>query len=269
VNLDFESEADAMQKMRVATGIGPILNALFANSPISDGKPNGYLSYRGHIWTDTDNSRSGILPFVFNPRSGFEDYVLWALDVPMYFVKRRGHYHDLSGIPFRRFWKEGAAGLRATVGDFALHLSTLFPEVRMKKYIEVRGCDCGSLPMIAALGPLCRGFLHDAAATAATIELTAGASFADRQRLADEVPRAGLAARIGGRTVGDLARELVAIAKAGLSRVHPEAVSLLAPLEQIAASGRTQSDAIVAIWRETGGDPAKAIPRLAHPGLGG
>ena len=218
VNLDFESEADAMQKMRVATGIGPILNALFANSPISDGKPNGYLSYRGHIWTDTDNSRSGILPFVFNPRSGFEDYVRWALDVPMYFVKRRGNYHDLSGVPFRRFWKEGAAGLRATVGDFALHLSTLFPEVRLKTYIELRMVDSQPPESMLGLSAIAKGLLYSPDCMLGAWDLVKDWNYEERLRLNDAVHRTALATPVRSYRVQDLARELIDIAEEGLRR---------------------------------------------------
>jgi glutamate--cysteine ligase len=187
----------------------------------------------------------------------------------MYFVYRGGYRPVDAGFTFRRFLRDGWQGARATLADWALHLSTLFPEARLKKYLEVRGCDCGTQEMIAALAPLCRGLLHDADACAAATALTAGASFAERQRLADEVPRAGLAATIAGRRLGDLARELVAIAKDGLGRVAPDERPLLAPVEQIAATGRTNADDIVAIWRETGGDPARAVQRLAHPGLDG
>ena len=144
---------------------------------------------------------------------------------------------------------------------------TLFPDARMKKYMEVRGCDCGSLPMIAALAPLCRGLLYDADARAAAIALTAGLDFAARQAVADQVPRAGLRTPVGATTLGALARELVTIAAEGLRRVDANAVELLAPVIEIAETGRTQSDAIIDIWNETQGDPAAAIPRLAHPGM--
>ncbi|MBY0275152.1 glutamate--cysteine ligase [Candidatus Binatia bacterium] len=218
VNLDFSSEADAMQKMRVATGIGPILNALFANSPISDGKPNGYLSYRGHIWTDTDNSRSGILPFVFSPRAGFIDYVEWALDVPMYFVKRGKTYHDLTGVPFRRFWKEGAAGLRATVGDFALHLSTLFPEVRLKQYLELRMVDSQPPESMLALSAIAKGILYEPDCMLGAWDLVKDWSFEERVQLNAAVHRTALATPLRKYRVQDLARELIDIAEEGLKR---------------------------------------------------
>jgi glutamate--cysteine ligase len=152
--------------------------------------------------------------------------------------------------------------------DWALHLSTLFPEARLKKFIEIRGCDCGSLGMMAALGPFARGLLYDADARAAATALTAGLSWDDRQRLADEVPRAGLSARAGDRSLGELARELVAIVRAGLARQAPAALPLLDPVIEIAETGRTQADRASEIAAATGGDPARMVAALAHPGLG-
>jgi glutamate--cysteine ligase len=268
VNLDWSDAADAGAKMRGLMSATSILTALWAASPIVDGAVSDFQSYRAWIWRDTDNARAGLLPFAFEEGDVYRAYVDWALDVPMYFVYRNGYRRVPADLTFRRYMREGWEGERANRADWALHLSTLFPEVRMKRYMEVRGCDCGSMEMIAALAPLCRGLLYDADATAATIALTAGASFADRQRLADEVPRTGLGARIAGKKLGDLARELVAIAKAGLARIAPEEIPLLAPVEAIATSGRTQADRIAAIWRDTGGDPARVIPQLSHPGLG-
>jgi glutamate--cysteine ligase len=267
VNLDFADDADATRKLRALMSVSSILTALWASSPIVDGADSGYQSYRAWIWRDTDKARSGLLPFAFEGDDLFRAYTEWALDVPMYFVYRGG-YRVVEGLTFRRFLREGWQGERANRADWALHLSTLFPEVRLKKYLEVRGCDLGSIDMVAALAPMIRGLVYDEQACAAATALTAGVSFADRERLADEVPRAGFSARIGHHRVGDLARELVAIARAGLARIAPEATALLAPVERIAASGRTQADDIRTIWRETDGVPARAIPRLAQPGLG-
>jgi glutamate--cysteine ligase len=268
VNLDYADADDAGAKLRCALSVTSILTALWASSPIIDGEDSGYQSVRAHIWRDTDRARTGLLPLAFADGDVYRAYVEWALDVPMYFV-HRGGYRPVRGMTFRRYLRDGWQGERATRADWALHLSTLFPEARLKTYLEVRGCDCGSLEMIAALAPLCRGLLYDADACAAATALTAGASLADRERLADEVPRAGLRAMIGGRRVLDLARELVAIARAGLARVAPDEIQLLEPVERIAATGRTQADDIAEIWRTTRGDPAHAIRRLAHPGLAG
>jgi len=266
-NLDFSDELDAALKMRCLYSVTSILTALWAASPIVEDKPSGYQSYRAWIWRDTDNARAGLLPFVFERDDIFTAYTDWALDVPMYFIYRGGYLPVSPGFTFRAFIREGWQDLRATLSDWALHLSTLFPEGRLKKFIEVRGCDCGSLPMIEALGPLMRGLLYDSSARDAAIALTAQLSFAERQRLADEVPRDGLKARAGTTTIGELAKELVAIAKDGLSRVAPASIALLAPVEEIARTGRTQADNIIDVWQHHAGDRAALIPLLAHPGL--
>ena len=170
-------------------------------------------------------------------------------------------------MTFRTFMRDGWRGEHALRSDWALHLSTLFPEGRLKKFIEVRGCDCSVSEMIQALAPTVRGLLYDKSARAAATELTANLSFADRQRLADEVPRTGFATRVGKHTVGELAKQLVAIARDGLSRVAPVALPLLAPLEAIATSGKTHADRVVEIWKRNAGDRAALIRALAHPGL--
>ena len=275
-NVDWSDEADAAAKLRALLSVTSILTALYAASPIVDGKPSGFQSYRAHIWRDTDNARAGLLPFAFTGDDVYRSYVEWALDVPMYFVYRGG-YRTVTGLTFRRFLGEGWQGEYATRADWALHLSTLFPDARMKRYLEVRGCDCGTMPMIAALGPLIRGLLYDPAARAQTLALTSHLTLADREALADRVPREGLAAAVstaagGTTTVGILARELVAIARAGLVRLDGAAaptVAMLAPVEEVAATGRTQADVILDTWQATGGEPTAAIAALAHPGLDG
>ena len=268
-NLDFSDEADAAAKLRCIYSITSILTALWSASPIADDQVTGLQSYRAWIWRDTDNARAGLLPFVFERDDIFTAYTEWALDVPMYFVYRGGYRPVPADLTFRRFLREGWQGEHATREDWALHLSTLFPEGRLKKFIEVRGCDCGSRPMIAALSPMMRGLLYDETARAAATALTAGWSFAERQRVAEDVPRQGLATRApGGRTLGELARELVAIARDGIARLTPDSVPLLAPVEEIARTGRTQADAIVEIWKRHAGDRAALIRALEHPGLG-
>ena len=267
VNLDFADEADAAAKMKCLYSVTSILTALYAASPIVDEKVSGYQTYRAWIWRDTDNQRSGLMPFVFDRDDIFTAYTEWALDVPMYFVYRNGYHRVPAGLTFRTFMAEGWNGEHALRADWALHLSTLFPEGRLKKFIEVRGCDCGSMPMNAALAPLMRGLLYDTTARTAATTLTAKLSFAERQRVSDEVPRAGFATRAGTHTLGELAKELVAISKDGLGRVAPSALALLAPLEQIASSGRTQSDDIVDLWQRHAGDRPALIKALAHPGL--
>jgi glutamate--cysteine ligase len=267
-NLDFADEADAAAKLRCINSVTSILTALWAASPIVDGEVSEFQTYRAWIWRDTDNQRAGILPWVFECDDVFLAYTEWALDVPMYFVYRGGYHRVPAGLTFRQFMRDGHNGEHALRADWALHLSTLFPEARLKKFIEVRGCDCGSFEMIGALGPFMRGLLYDPTARAAAIALTAGLSFADRQRIADDVPRRGLSTQAGPHDLGTLARELVAIARDGLSRVAPDAVPLIAPVEEIAATRRTQADRIIEAWRAHAGDRAALIRALAHPGLG-
>jgi glutamate--cysteine ligase len=266
-NLDFADEADAAAKLRCLYSVTSMLTALWACSPIVEDRISDYQSYRAWIWRDTDNARAGLLPFMFERGDVFRAYTEWALDVPMYFLYRGGYRHVPAGFTFRQLMRDGFGGEHALRADWALHLSTLFPEGRLKKFIEVRGCDCGSLGMIAALGPFVRGLLYDETARSAATALTAKLSFPERQRLADDVPRLGLAARAGDRSIGDLAAELVAIARDGLSRVAPAALPLIAPVEDIAATRRTQSDRMIEAWKAHAGDRAQLVRALAHPEL--
>jgi glutamate--cysteine ligase len=266
-NLDWSDEADAAAKLRCLMSVTSILTALWAASPIVDGQVSGFQSYRAHVWRDTDNARAGLLRFAFERDDVYRAYAEWALDVPMYFVYRGGYVRVPADLTFRRFMAEGWNGARATRSDWGLHLSTLFPDARMKKYMEVRGCDCGAMPMNAALAPLCEGILYDETARRAAIALTAELSWEERQALADDVPRRGLAAAAGKTTVGALARELVAIARDGLGRVQPEVTRLLDPVAEIAETGRTQADRIVELWQTHAGDTEALVKALAHPGL--
>jgi glutamate--cysteine ligase len=254
-NLDFADEADMVVKLRVGLALQPTITALFANSPFTDGKLNGFLSARSEIWRDTDAARTGTLPFAFAPGMGFERYVDYALDVPMYFVKRGEVYHDVAGASFRDLLEGKLAALpgeRATVSDWANHLSTIFPEVRLKRYLEMRGADVGSRERILALAAFCFGLFYDKDALAAAAALVREWSAKDLQRLRDDVPRLGLKALIGGRPLVDVARQAVAIASGGLARRaqrdaagHDETL-YLAPLEHIAAEGRTPAE----VWIE-------------------
>ncbi len=265
-NLDWSDEDDASAKLRCLMSVTSILTALWASSPIVEGAVSGYQSYRAHIWRATDSARAGLLRFAFEDGGVYRPYVEWALDVPMYFVYRGG-YLPVRDLTFRRFMADGWQGQRATRADWALHLSTLFPDARMKKYMEVRGCDCGSMPMIAALAPLCHGLLYDDTARTAAIALTAELDWPARQRLADDVPRLGLATPVGRTTVGALAKELVAIARDGLGRTLPGVRGLIAPVAEIAESGRTEADRIVDLWQAHAGDLPALVRALAHPGL--
>src|SRR3984957_9562471 len=220
-NLDFSSEADMVKKLRVSLSLQPIATALFANSPFTEGKPNGFLSFRSEIWRDTDNARAGMLPWVFEPGMGFERWVDYALDVPMYFVKRGDDYIDASGQSFRALLAgklPAMPGARATISDWANHISTIFPEVRLKRYLEMRGADSGSLPNLLALPALWVGILYDDAALDAAWELVKHWTAEERQKLRDDVPKLGLAATIHGRTAGEIAGEIVTLARNGLAR---------------------------------------------------
>jgi glutamate--cysteine ligase len=217
-NYDYGDEADAMRKFRVSMGLVPLVSAIFANSSISEGRPNGFMTFRGHIWTDTDRARSGMLPFAFNPHAGFEHYVEWALDVPMYFIIRDGEYVDLSGTPFRRFLAEGWQGGPATMEDWALHLTTLFPEVRIKRYLEVRSADSQPPDMMLALPALMKGILYESDALEGAWDLVRHWKWEERLAAWDAAHRHGLRARVRGILLGELARELISIAEAGLRR---------------------------------------------------
>ena len=267
-NFDFANEDDAADKIRTAYGVTSIVTALFAASPIALGRPSGFKSYRAAIWLETDADRCGLLPFVFKPDFRFRDYVEWALDVPMFFVVRDGVYGPADGMTFRRFMTEGWRGLRATIADWEVHLSTLFPEVRLKRYIEVRGADAGPMPMARGLGALWRGLLEDPDARRAAYALVADHAFEEREALRREVPRNALAARFGGRSersrsVRELAVELCKIAALGLARLPATSSDslLLAPLLAYAEAGRTVADDLLDDFQSANGDPTALVRR--------
>jgi glutamate--cysteine ligase len=225
VNLDYADEADMVRKFRVSLALQPVATALFADSPFTDGRPNGYLSYRSHIWTDTDPDRTGMLDFVFEDGFGFERYVDYILDVPMYFSHRDGRYVDASGQSFRDFMAgrlPALPGALPTMRDWSDHLTTAFPEVRMKQYLEMRGADGGPWNRLCALPAFWVGLLYDDAALDAAWDLVKDFTSAERHALRDGVPRHALKlpARIGNMqgTVRDLAREALKISAAGLAR---------------------------------------------------
>jgi glutamate--cysteine ligase len=220
-NLDFSSEADMVKKLRVSLALQPVATALFANSPFTDGKPNGFLSFRSEIWRDTDNQRAGTLPWVFEPGMGFERWVDYALDVPMYFIKRGDDYIDVAGQSFRDFLAgklRGVADGRVVISDWANHLSSIFPEVRLKRYLEMRGADAGPLPHLVALPAFWVGILYDEAVLDAAWDMVKDWSAAERQQLRDETPKLGLAAKVHGRSVAELAADLLKLSRAGLAR---------------------------------------------------
>jgi glutamate--cysteine ligase len=220
-NLDFSSEADMVKKLRVSLALQPVATALFANSPFTEGKPNGFLSFRSEIWRDTDNARAGMLPWAFEPGMGFERWVDYALDVPMYFVKHGDDYVDAAGQSFRDLLAgklPAMPGARATISDWANHISSIFPEVRLKRYLEMRGADSGPLPNLLALPAFWTGIFYDDTSLDAAWDLVKDWTAEERQKLRDDVPRAGLAARIRGRAVSTLAAEALKLARTGLMR---------------------------------------------------
>ncbi|HJY17298.1 MAG TPA: glutamate-cysteine ligase family protein, partial [Xanthobacteraceae bacterium] len=220
-NLDFSSEADMVKKLRVSVALQPVATALFANSPFTEGKPNGYLSLRSEIWRDTDNARAGMLAWAFEPGMSFERWVDYALDVPMYFVKHGDEYVDASGQSFRDLLAgklPAMPGVRASISDWANHLSTIFPEVRLKRYLEMRGADSGSLPNLLALPAFWVGILYDDVSLDAAWDLVKGWTASERQKLRDDVPKQGLAATLGGRTVFEIANDVLKLARTGLAR---------------------------------------------------
>ena len=249
-NLDFRDEKDMVLKLRVALALQPAITALFANSPFTEGKLNGFLSARSEIWRDTDADRTGLLPFAFEPGMGFERYVDYALDVPMYFLKRGSTYIDVAGASFRDLLAgrlAAAPGERATIADWANHLSTIFPEVRLKRYLEMRGADVGPQAQIVAMTALTSGLFYDSGALTAAWGLVEQWTAEDRQALRDEVPKLGFAATIRGRPLRDVARDVVSIARGGLTRrakfnaKGEDETVWLAPLEAIADSGRSSA----------------------------
>ncbi|MGA2312365.1 MAG: glutamate--cysteine ligase [Xanthobacteraceae bacterium] len=220
-NLDFCSEADMVKKLRVSIALQPLATALFANSPFTEGKPNGFLSFRAEIWRDTDRDRTGMLPWAFEDGMGFERWVDYALDVPMYFVKHGDEYIDVAGRSFRDLMAGKLPGLRgagATISDWANHISTIFPEVRLKRYLEMRGADSGTLPNLLALPAFWAGLLYDDVSLDAAWDLVKPWTAVERQQLRDAVPKQGLAAMIGGRTLFALATDVLKLARAGLAR---------------------------------------------------
>ena len=257
VNMDYASEADMVKKLRVSLALQPVATAIFANSPFTDGKPNGYLSMRSNIWLDTDKDRTGMMAFAFEDGFGYERYVDWALDVPMYFVKRDATYHDVAGASFRDLFAGRLAqlpGERATRSDWANHVSTLFPEVRLKRYLEMRGADVGNAEHIVALSAFWTGLLYDETSLDGAWELVKSWSAEDREQLRADVPKQALKARIAGRSVQDVARDALALSRAGLQRrgyrddSGRDETRHLTYAEEIVTSGRTQAERLLELY---------------------
>jgi glutamate--cysteine ligase len=253
-NLDFSSEADMVKKLRVSLALQPVATALFANSPFTEGKPNGLLSMRSEIWRDTDNQRAGMLPFAFEDGMGFERYVDYALDVPMYFVKRDDRYIDVSGKSFRDFFAGKLADLpgeRPTVSDWANHVSTIFPEVRLKRYLEMRGADGGPWRRLPSLTAYWVGLLYDDDALDGAWDLVKDWTAEERQKLRDEVPQRGFKAVVHDVDVHALAQETLRLSRRGLERrARPDRngrdeTRFLRPLEEIVARGITPAEELL------------------------
>jgi glutamate--cysteine ligase len=264
-NLDYASEADMARKFQVGLALQPLATALFANSPFTEGRPNGFLSFRSHIWSDTDPDRTGMLPFVFEDGFGYERYLDFALDVPMYFVFRDGHYIDVAGQSFRDFLDgrlPGLPGEKPRVSDFNDHLSTIFPEVRLKSFLEMRGADGGRWGKICALPALWVGLLYDDAALDAAWDEVKGWSLAERQLLRDSVPKLGLKAQTpGGESLQALGTRILAIAESGLNararlnHAGDNESGFLDPLREVLATGRTPAERLLDLYNgEWAGD---------------
>jgi len=262
VNLDFADEADMVKKLRVSLALQPIATALFAASPFTDGRPNGFKSMRSEVWRDTDRRRTGMLPFAFEDGMGYERYVDYALAVPMYFVYRNGRYIDASGASFQDFLDgklPQLPGERPTLDDWSDHLTTLFPEVRLKRFLEMRGADSGPWQRICALPALWTGLLYDADALDAAWELVKNWTEEEREALRNGVPKTALSTRFRSATVQHIAQEVLSIARRGLrARCRLNAISqdetiYLDPLDEVAHSGRTLADRLLeryhGVWR--------------------
>ena len=258
VNLDYASEADMVKKLRVAIALQPVATALFASSPFFDGKLNGHKSWRSRIWRGLDDSRTGMLPFAFDPGMGFQAYVDWVLDVPMYFVYRDGKYINALGQSFRDFLKgqlPALPGEKPTLSDWADHMTTVFPEARVKKFIEMRGADCGDLPHIVALPAFWVGLMYDSAALDAAWDLVKGIDAETREGLRVSASVKGLQGEAGDVKILDLARAAVGLSHAGLTARGLGEEKYLAPVVHSVKSGTTQADRWLRAYHgEWGGD---------------
>jgi glutamate--cysteine ligase len=264
-NFDYSSETDMREKMRTSLSVSPIVSAIYANSSLSKASPNGFVSRRMEAWDDTDPDRTGMLPFVFEPEFGYERYIDWALDIPMFFVIRDDQYLPADGLTFRRFMNDGLGGQRATIADFERHLTTLFPEVRLKNIIEVRGADAVPPGLTCSLPALWKGLLYDADARAAASDLVAGGSDAVRQAARMDVAKRGLSAEYAGRSVLDLAKELTVIAHDGLRRIahagatQSDECGFLEPVFAQLERGASPGSVSLAYWE---GEWKKSLDRL-------
>ncbi|MCK5934005.1 MAG: glutamate--cysteine ligase [Fulvimarina manganoxydans] len=260
VNLDFGSEADMRRKMQIGMKLQPVATALFAHSPFTEGKPNGLVSWRSGVWEDVDANRTGLLPFVFEDDFTYRDYVEWALDVPMYFITRDGAYHDATDVTFRQFM-DGALKGRVSdpepqLGDWTNHLGTLFPEVRLKRFIEMRGADGGPWRRICALPAFWVGLLYDEETIAKVEELVRDWTYDEVLAMREAVPKDGFRTKFRDGTVLDLARAALGLSREGLiARANKndegnDESFFLAPLEEVVARGTTSAEELVRLYEE-------------------
>ena len=261
VSLDWESEADCVRKVVVSARLTPLLVALYANSPLVKGKPSGFLSYRSHVWTDVDPARCGFLPSMFDNSFSYSAYVEWALDAPLLFLRRGGQYLRPE-LTFRDLLRDGYEGKPATFGDWEDHLSTLFPEVRIKKVLEIRGADSVNEPLTGALAALWRGILYDATALGDAARILPPLSYSQHLELMEVARKDGLRGTYGKISLAGAARELVEVARRGLRSLDPEDAPLLDPLAEVAASGRSPAEEVLRVWDEEK-NPAKLLARFA------
>lgn len=270
-NIDYRDEKDAMVKFRTGMGLTPIFISMFANSPICDGQLNGYRSYREHIWTDTDKSRSGMLKFAFSPDVSFAHYVEYALDVPMYFIVRNKNYIDMTGTTFRQFLAYGCNGERATLDDWHDHLTTLFPETRIKRYIEVRSADSQPPELMPALSAIVKGAFYESDCLDAAWDLVKDWTWDERMQVYLDSHRDALAARIRRYSLLDLSKELLQIALEGLRRqkmfnaLGEDETIYLEPLDKLLALGKCPADLLIEKWQgELDQDIRKLIAYSAY-----
>ena len=265
-NFDYADEADMRSKLRTALAVSPIVSAIFANSSVSEGKANGFITRRLHIWANTDPDRCGLLPFAFDEGFGYREYVEWALDVPMFFLVRDGAYRPAHTTTFRRFLREGFEGERATLADFDRHLTTLFPDVRLKRgVIEVRGADAVPPGLTCSLPALWKGLLYDAAARAQVFDLVSRFDAETREAARADVARRGLRARYGDLPMLELAQELARLARAGLARLahagrrDRDETGFLAPVFAQLEQGVSPGHGVAQRWE---GEWARSVDRL-------
>lgn len=267
-NLDFSSEADMVKKFRVSLALQPIGTALFANSPFKEGKLNGYKSYRSRVWLDTDADRTGMLPFVFDEGFGFEQYIDYALDVPMYFAYRGGEYLDASGKSFRKFLDgklDVVPGEKPSLSDFDDHLSTIFPEVRLKTFLEMRGCDTGPWGELCAMPAFWVGLLYDQSALDAAWDMVKGWTAEEREQMRRDVPKMGLQTPFRNTTLQDLAAQTLEISRSGLNaraqlNAHGENETIfLQELDEFVKTGKSNADLLIEKFKgEWDGDILRA-----------